>query len=37
MDEIYKFISEFCLVYIDYVFLFSNNEEEHVEHLLKFK
>lgn len=37
MDEVYKLISEFCLVYIDDVFLFSNNEEEHVEHLLKFK
>ena len=37
MDEVYKFISEFCLIYIDDALIFSNSEEEHVEHLSQFK
>ena len=37
MDEVYKSISGFCLIYIDDALIFSNSEEEHVEHLSKFK
>lgn len=37
MDEVYKPISDFCLVYIIDAVIFSINEEEYIEHLLKFK
>ena len=37
MDEVYKSISRFCLVYIDDALIFSNSEEEHAEHLFEFK
>lgn len=37
MDEVYKHISEFCQVYINDALIFSNSEEEHVQHLSRFK
>ena len=37
MDEVYKSISGFCLIYIDDALIFSISEEEHAEHLSKFK
>lgn len=37
MDEVYKSISRFCLIYIDDALIFSNSEEEHAEHLSEFK
>ena len=37
MDEMYKFISRFCLIYLDDSLIFSNNKEEHTEHLYEFK
>lgn len=37
MDEVYKPISKFCLVYIDDALIFSNNKEEHAQHLSIFK
>lgn len=37
MDEEYKHISKFCLVYIDYARIFNNSEEKHAQHLLRFK
>lgn len=37
IDEIYKLILDFFLVYIDDALIFSNNKKEHVEHLFKFK
>ena len=36
MDEVYRSISGFCLIYIDDAFIFSNSEDEHVEYLSKF-
>lgn len=37
MDEVYKPILEFCLVYIHDALVFSNSEEEHTRYLSKFK
>lgn len=37
MDEEYKRISKFYLVYIDYAQIFNNSEEEHAQHLSRFK
>lgn len=37
MDEVYKSISGFYLIYIDDALIFSNSEEEHAEYLSKFK
>ena len=34
MEEILRpFLSKFCMVYLDDVFIFSDNEEQHAEHL----
>ena len=37
MDEVYKSISRFCLIYFDDALIFSNSKEEHTEHLSEFK
>lgn len=37
MNDVYKEILNFCIVYINDVLVFSLNEEEHVDHLQKFK
>lgn len=37
IDEVYKSISGFCLIYIDNALIFSNNDEKHAEHMSKFK
>ena len=37
MDEVYKFISRFYLIYIDDTFIFSNSEEEYDKYLYQFK
>lgn len=37
IDEVYKSISGFCVIYIDNALLFSNNDEKHAEHISKFK
>lgn len=36
MDEVYKSISGFCLIYIDDAFIYNNSDEEHAKHLSRF-
>ncbi|PIN24294.1 DNA-directed DNA polymerase [Handroanthus impetiginosus] len=37
MDEIFKDLKDFCLIYIDNVLIYSKLLEEHKKHLEKFK
>lgn len=37
MNEVYRPILTFCLIYIDDALVFSKNEEDHARHLQQFK
>ena len=36
MDKIFKQFHEFCIVYVDDILIFSNNEVDHSNHLISF-
>ena len=36
MEKIFKEFHEFCIVYVDYILIFSNNKIDHVNHLISF-